>query len=160
MTDLAGICTQRGNYGAAESLLEQSLKLASTGNDPADLVSALVSIGILRRHQIRLPEALDWLRQAQRVSAEHGVAKVEAMILHNLGNVLADSGSMEDASRALQRALSLNEERGDIKALGSVHASMADLCFIKSDYVAAESHSREAVMLARKQGAPRALQRY
>ena len=106
---------KQGDLGGASSLLEQALELSP------DDAESLYLLGVVRRYQRRLPEALDLLERLVALKPGLGRAHQEA------GHCLRAAGDLPGALRAYQRAV--NNDSALISAwtaLGDLHLSLGE----------------------------------
>jgi tetratricopeptide (TPR) repeat protein len=96
-------------FGAAETALYRSLHLRRELGDRVGERSSLRSLGLLRWHERKHAEALEFIEHALAISRER--EDLEALLgdLANLGNVLKAVGEFERAREYLEHALTLAE---------------------------------------------------
>ncbi|MFL5562776.1 MAG: protein kinase domain-containing protein [Gemmatimonadaceae bacterium] len=93
------------HFDAADRALGTSLRLSRELGNRAAERNALRSIGLLRSHEGRTAEAIDWIEQALALDVELGETTAAAGDVASLGNILRKTGRHEDALDALQQAL-------------------------------------------------------
>jgi eukaryotic-like serine/threonine-protein kinase len=114
---LGGILQQLGELEGADSLLRAGLsrRQALFGEDHAEVARSLVSLGLLRADQARLPEAEQLVRQGlvmarQRLKAAHPqVAEASTA----LGYVLEKRGDYDAAIKVHEEVVGMRSAAGD-----------------------------------------------
>jgi serine/threonine protein kinase/tetratricopeptide (TPR) repeat protein len=94
-------------FDAADRALATALRIGNERRDSTLLRSALRSIGLLRWHEGRHPEALEITRQALVVDRECNDDVAVALDLTNLGSIFRAMGDFEQARVALEEALAM-----------------------------------------------------
>ncbi len=103
---------------SAESLAahRQALDLARELGDVDLEAGVLNNIGLAYQSRYQIQSAIESFREA--LDRGRGTS-VEAMVWHNLGNLLMHQGRLEDAHDALHRSLTIQLARGDAAPAGT-----------------------------------------
>jgi tetratricopeptide (TPR) repeat protein len=129
---------------------ERALDLFCSAGDEPGANQTRNNLGVIRRWQGRLPEALAGYEEAL---ARQGEARDDnvAVLLNNIGEVYAHLGELDRSRRYLERALAVRVELGDrygegitLLNLGDVHLRRGDHRAALRDLGAAVSTLREA----------------
>ena len=132
-------------FDAAERALNTALRLSRDGQDRRLERSALRSVGLLRWHQGRHPEALEMAEQALAFDRAFGDEASIIGDLSNIGNILRALGDHERARAVLEEALAMpaiEREPGGMSSvlhnLANVHRACGELeaalaCLLRAD---------------------------
>jgi serine/threonine protein kinase/tetratricopeptide (TPR) repeat protein len=135
-------------FDAADRALGTTLRIGHERGDRALLRSALRSLGLLRWHEGRHPEALDVTRRALAIDRECQDEAAVAVGLTNLGNILRAMGDYAGAREQIEEALTLPALRRDPKKLvytqhnlANVYRALGDVdraldCLIRANEIA------------------------
>jgi len=94
-------------FDAADRALATALRIGNERGDSTLLRSALRSLGLLRWHEGRHPEALEITQRALVVDRECNDDVAVALDLTNLGSILRAMGNFEQARVKLEEALAM-----------------------------------------------------
>jgi len=152
----------RGNTGdvdAASMLSLEAGKLAQRVGLRGLRLAAAVNLstwatqfGDIRRSLEIVEDALRDVPTNLRVGAEHlGYSPYIWLTMHR-GRILTYIGRCDHASEALDRALRLAQDNGEIEIVCWAHQGHVDLAFLRGDAMAASAHARLAVDTAGKIG--------
>jgi class 3 adenylate cyclase/tetratricopeptide (TPR) repeat protein/tRNA A-37 threonylcarbamoyl transferase component Bud32 len=121
-------------FDAADRALATALRIGHERGDTSVVRSALRSLGLLRWHEGRHPEALEFTQRALDVDRESGDEVAVAVDLTNLGSILKANGDYPRARARLEEALAMPALRNDPKKLlyaqhnlANVYREMGDL---------------------------------
>jgi serine/threonine protein kinase/tetratricopeptide (TPR) repeat protein len=117
-------------YDHAEAVLQKAIELDRRLGDPLAERNLLRSLGLLRWHQGKDQEALDFIEAALEIDREQGDCEGEVGDCSNLGIVLRGMGEPERGRIALEKALELSEDL----ASGGPDAFAGDM-FYKRAYI-------------------------
>ena len=135
-------------FDAADRALATALRIGSERGNTTVLRSALRSLGLLRWHEGRHAEALEFTRRALAVDRECDDDVAVALDLTNLASILKAMGDFPQARARLEEALAMAVLRDDPKKLvytqhnlANVFREMGDLdraleCLLQSDQIA------------------------
>ena len=121
-------------FDAADRALATALRIGNERGDTKVFRSALRSLGLLRWHEGRHPEALEFTQRALTVDRECGDDVAVAVDLTNLASILKAIGDYPRARAKLEEALAMPALRNDPKKLvyaqhnlANVYREMGDL---------------------------------
>ena len=135
-------------FDAADRALATALRIGNERGDSTLLRSALRSLGLLRWHEGRHPEALEITRQALVVDRECNDDVAVALDLTNLGSILRAMGDFEQARAKLEEALAMPALQLDPKKLVYTQHNLANVfratgdvdraleCLLRNDEIA------------------------
>jgi tetratricopeptide (TPR) repeat protein len=132
----------------AQRLGLRGLRLAAAVN----LSTWATQFGDIRRSLEIVEEALRDVPTNLQVGAEHlGYSPYIWLAMHR-GRLLTYMGRSDDAFEALDRALDLAQDNGEIEIVCWAHQGHVDLAFLRGDTTAAAAHARLAVETAERIG--------
>jgi predicted ATPase/DNA-binding XRE family transcriptional regulator len=110
---LAGIAMAKGEYHAAERMLEESLSLVSRAGDRSGTAAVLRQQASLHRYQGAFEQAMTRYQESLALSRELGDTRRIAEVLARIGQLLADRGRPTEALVLYTEALTLFRELRD-----------------------------------------------
>jgi len=132
----------------AERIGLRGLRLAAAVN----LSTWATQFGDIRRSLEIVDDALRDRPTNPRVGAEHlGYSPYIWLSMHR-GRILTYMGRCDEAFDALNRALTLAQDSGEIEIVCWAHQGHVDLAYLRGDATAAAAHARLAVETAEKIG--------
>ena len=148
-----------GDVDAAAALSLEAGKLAQRVGLRGLRLAAAVNLstwatqfGDIRRSLEIVDDALRDVPTNSRVGAEHlGYSPYIWLAMHR-GRLLTYMGRCDEAIDALDRALSLAQDNGEIEIVCWAHQGQVDAAFLRGDATAASAHARLAVETADKIG--------
>ncbi|MFF7242146.1 tetratricopeptide repeat protein [Streptomyces collinus] len=105
----AELMRAQGQYGGAERKLHRVIKLAEAwfGSEDAAVGRCLNALGIVYRYTGRNDDALTCYERALVILAQAGEAVGEAVVLHNLAGLYFALGQLDEAEKAVRKALEM-----------------------------------------------------
>jgi serine/threonine protein kinase/tetratricopeptide (TPR) repeat protein len=122
------VSTLLKRFDAADRALATSLRMSRECGDAALERNALRSIGLLRWHQGRHPEALAITRDALAIDRQRGDDLAVVGDLSNLGSVLKGMGDYHGALATLEEALAMPIVRNDPIKRAYIMQTIANVC--------------------------------
>jgi predicted ATPase/class 3 adenylate cyclase len=150
----------QGDYGAAETWMEQALARARVAGDQRSAARALSNLGILANIQGDPERAgacfTDSLALYRETGDRRGIASsLNNLALNNLGDFAVFQGDLEPAAAAFAEALALWRQVGDRASVAVALLNLAWVARRRGAVAEAEALGREALALARELGDPR-----
>ena len=99
-------------------------------------------------------KALQYLTRAMDISIRNNHNTVLAMYQDNMGDVLMQLGRLEEAGKALNEALVVQEEVGDIQSKMETFVLLVELHLRQNDIKRAEYYAQRALMIAESEDYP------
>jgi DNA-binding SARP family transcriptional activator/tetratricopeptide (TPR) repeat protein len=129
----------------------EALALFEAIGDEAGASRARNNLGVIRRWQGRLPEALAGYQEAL---ARRGDARDDnvAVLLNNIGEVYAELGELDRAEHFLARALAVRVELADRYGEGITLLNLGEVQLLRGDHHAAVRVLEQAVVALREVG--------
>jgi CHAT domain-containing protein len=109
---LAQICVERGEYGKAQDLYEEALKIFQQRGDKMNLARTLDELSFLHLQIGDYETALDYARQVKTLLMSDGSAEKIALALGNLGFIYDKMDSLTKALKCYQDALQQLQGQG------------------------------------------------
>jgi predicted ATPase/DNA-binding CsgD family transcriptional regulator len=126
---LGAVAHDQGDLDAAEAALVEAVSVAGAAEFPFARAQCLVALGSLRVTQGDERAAADILRQGGAVASAHGFRGVMSAALLEQARLRRLGDDLQEATRALTRAIELQDRLGDrpglvdaLEALGGVRA--------------------------------------
>jgi len=141
---LGGVYQKLGKFDRADTLLQSGLEQRRKlfGTDSAEAADSLISLGLLRLNQERLPDAERLVREGVAMTRRHTPANSLAVAKATvaLGHVLEERGASEEAIKILQEPVRINSADGNISPdLASSVNELASAQFYAGHYTIADS---------------------
>jgi tetratricopeptide (TPR) repeat protein len=114
-------------FDAADRVLATALRIAQERGDTTLLRNALRSLGLLRWHEGRHSEALDFMQRALAVDRQCDDEVAVAVDLTNLGSILKAIGDYAGARAKLEEALAMPVLHRDPKKLAFTQHNLANV---------------------------------
>ena len=146
---MSGIMSaQQGRYDDATAALRNAERIATALGADDVLAQAYVNQAAVAQLRRRYDQAIALAERAVALHETTGQPHQLAGALATLGHINVKLGHLDDAERALHRALGLTEGRGQARAqeiAGAVHDTLAQIALMRGDYDgAADSLTRAA----------------
>lgn len=142
LNNLAGVYTGLGDYGAAGSLFEEAVRVASPWPTLADQISQ--SLGIIRQKQGNLPAARAIMEKAVENEEKAHTIDALSISLGNLSALYSAMGLLEESAATSGKAILVARETKNISAeaaalvnRASMNRKLGKLDLAKSDLRAA-----------------------
>ncbi len=156
--DLTGIYNSLGNIFLQEDNNEQALKqyiLAakiqdSLLHDPVAQSRALVNIGNVQYRIGDYEKALDYVRQAQKISEAHNLQKHLAYIAQLMGRIYRKQKKLDEALQQYKQALETYLQLGYVREASETHSNIGNIYFDKGDFNQAQEQYKKAIHIAKK----------
>ncbi len=136
-----------GNYSKALEYNLLKLKLAEKEENPANLASSLLSIGVVYRYQEEYLKALEYYYKSNSVIQKYNLVDQHYYIMMNLGDVYDKLNNSDSAfnyfNKALIISISLNNDDyigNAMTGLGHTYRKMRMSDFSKLNYLNAVKH--------------------
>jgi len=147
ITALGAILHDRRDYGRAEELLEEAIRLSAAADDPIGTAEARIYLGYLHWGQGRIERANALLEEAIAVLNAAGAAGLAAYASIVLGLGARQVGDLDRAVAMLREALRLSREAGFRSGMAASLGSLGSTTFMRGDLDGAEAYSRESLAL-------------
>jgi predicted ATPase/class 3 adenylate cyclase/Tfp pilus assembly protein PilF len=144
--------TLAGEVEAAADSLGQALELASQLADDRLKADVLTSLGRLRDHQARLPEAKLCYEAALTLARALGDHRLEGGLLGNLGGLLHDLGRLDDARQHYEQSLAVCEAVGDRLWGGNACSNLGLVLLSQDKHAEARHYLDRALAMAEASG--------
>jgi predicted ATPase len=158
---LCGELTMFWDYAATplEGLrfLERVVKALATAQPTHEAASAWYGLAALRMTVMMKDAAYDAARQAASLAVAVADRDLEARSLMVIGHYGADVGDANDYRGAIDRALKIFRELGDLRWVASALASKAKVAWLSGDLEGGRRNCEEAAAIAREIDIPRIL---
>lgn len=107
------LAREQGDYAEAREVLEQSLRIHRSLDDPGGTGWALVDLAFLARYEGNYEEATALLHKSLPLLEQGAQTEGMAAALGNLGLIARDKGDVATAEQQLRRSLTLFGDLGD-----------------------------------------------
>jgi CHAT domain-containing protein/tetratricopeptide (TPR) repeat protein len=144
----------RGRFGEAKVALGQVLAEATLSRNRNRTANAYGGLGMLALRTGDLPSAASWYRRAAVLYDSLGEGEGGMISRQNRAEVLAASGDLEAAKKALVATLEEAEKFGFFEDMVIAHQRLARLAMRESDWKEAEQQLAAADAKARGRGVP------
>ncbi len=144
---------ERGDDGAARSLLERAARLANDADHELPSLLALLGSSIYEGGD--MPAALETLRRAQAVAAASGQRAIELRARMDEVAILRGTSSRQDSAPALaevEAAIDELERLGDAESLARAWRAVIEIGFLRSDFGLVGEASSSLLECARRAG--------
>ena len=135
---MSGIMSaQQGRYDDATAALRNAERIATALGADDVLAQACVNQAAVAQLRRRYDQAIALAERAVALHETTGQPHQLAGALATLGHINVKLGHLDDAERALHRALGLTEGRGQARAqeiAGAVHDTLAQIALMRGDY--------------------------
>ncbi|HEY5927724.1 MAG TPA: protein kinase [Kofleriaceae bacterium] len=139
-----------GRDDEAAPIYEEAKQLFTRLGDRSGLARTLNNIALAYHRKHRSSEATKTFADALTLAETIGDTRTQAIVLHNWGYVLADSGDLPKAFELMNRKLQLGGERGDApSSQAAAHVNLSELLRWRGDLNGAEQHCQSAEDLLR-----------
>jgi tetratricopeptide (TPR) repeat protein len=137
-----------GNYSAARSVIEESLRLLPEG--PSDWrASAYMKLGVIHCSQGDIERGKDYWLQALEIYERFGNIRGTVGVLHDLGIEMEIAGDWAGAAVQYQKALDLAERVGSMEHRTDLELSLGILLTKQGDSESALAHLSQCLELGR-----------
>ena len=130
-----------GDYAQAIAWMNESIEADPT----ADPMQAWAHIGIIALDMLDLPQARYWLERAHSQVMQQPAGWAQAFVLHNLAEVLYETGDLAAAKQMAQASLQLFDTLGDSYYLPDPQLLLARIAGDEGEYATAEALSTLAL---------------
>lgn len=138
---------EMGNYQKALEFFLQKLQIEEKRNNPRNLASVLINIGILYINLEQYNQALSYYKSADSVTAQHHVTDLEYYINNNLGDVYERMNLNDSAFTYFTKAIEIATQMNDkdltgtsIVGLGHVYLKRKNFSMASKSYKKALSY--------------------
>ena len=131
-----------GEYAQAITWLDESIA-ADPDSDP---MQAWAHKGIIALDRLDLQQARCWLEQAHDLVMRQPEGWAQAFVMHNLADVLLETGELESAQQLAQASLAIFTALGDSYYMPDPQFVLAKLAAAKGDAAAALDLSAQALV--------------
>ena len=147
LTAIGAILIVRREYGRAEELLEESIRLSDEAGDPTGTALAQTRLGYLAWGMGQIERANVLLEDAVVGLNAAGVTETAAFASFTLGLVARQAGELDRAVAIFREALRFSSEAGFRTGMAVSLGSLGWTTFMRGDIDEAEVFSREALAL-------------
>jgi tetratricopeptide (TPR) repeat protein len=144
----------RGDFKAAEQYYLQAVQAAADAGNPSGHFVVAEELGQLYWKLDNVQSAIIYMRMAvtvlSRVSAADSVQKGTA--LNNLGVVLSDAGSLNEAEESLLGALRVFQNIGSHEKVAGAYNCLALVEIYRGKYTLAEEYVSKSLAILKEQG--------
>ncbi|NGM67071.1 histidine kinase [Sphingobacterium sp. SGR-19] len=123
----------------------KALQLAKSTGQPSFLTDIYMGIGVLQAQVKNLTDAIRYLQQADSLSPQISIKKLQIRI--NLANTLMDADRDKEALEYLQESLQTARLLGQEAIQAIIHTNLSNLFIKAKNWEAAIRHSRESLQL-------------
>lgn len=120
------LCVARGELAQARAAYTVAQELTP---DPTTRAKIQLNLGVIANIQGHLPEARRHYEQSRATFRDLGDDRNEALALHNLGMLHADTGAWDEADEAFQLALALFESHGNRQMIANVLMNRSEVFY-------------------------------
>ncbi len=133
-----GIVQRRiGNLAEALEYTQRSLEEARKTGDTLSAAAALVNLGNIENQLNHYEKALTYFRRARPLFQKKQYLYGESTVLNGMAIANAELGRLTEALRMYDISLRINEERGDVRSIASIHINIGDIHTKRGDWQAA-----------------------
>ena len=147
----------QGDYGRAQTLLEESASLARAHGNEEDLALALVNLGIVQENQGRYEPAVTLFEESLAIYRRLVNPRGAGHALNCLGNVAAYRGDDASASAFFDQALKAFHAVEDQWSIALASANLGWVAYTKGDTKLARSWYGHSLSLCRQVGDERGI---
>ncbi|WP_181151255.1 tetratricopeptide repeat-containing sensor histidine kinase [Sphingobacterium gobiense] len=126
----------------------KALQLAKSAGASSFQADAYMGIGVLQAHAKNFPKAIQYLKQADSLTAAPSVKKLQIRI--NLANSLMEADKDEEALPYLQSSLQTAQVLSQETIQAIIHTNLSNLFIKAKDWQAAIIHSKESLQIREK----------
>ena len=119
--------TEIGRYASAEAFFHKALRVAESQESPLLAANAWADLGVVAVEQGSFVSAIDNYKKAVDLWGRLGNQKMVAVNLMNMGNAQFSLSNIETAQSLLTKALADAEASGDVDAVASCKANLANV---------------------------------
>ena len=143
-----------GDFKAAEQYYLRAVQAAADGGDPFGKFLVAEELGQFYWKRNNGPAALTYLRMALTFLRHHSPAESElkGTALSNLGIVLGDTGSLNEAEETLSEALQIFQNLDSHENVSATYEALALFEICRGKYALAEEHMKKSLALLKEQG--------
>ena len=142
----------QGDFGAAESLLQESLRIASELGTLGAVADALFELGNVANHQEDLVTARGFYERALTLRRELNDRLGIALTSHGLGVVAYAMGDPVAARALYEEAIAIQRERGNLRAEAAGLNGLGDVALYQGDLAAAREFQNRSLAIQRELG--------
>jgi predicted ATPase len=143
----------RGDYGAAETVLRESIRLCRINADSYWAAAAHILLGNVLRENGRLVDAAPILEGARRLAQESGNQQVQATVLRQLGLLAWQQSDLHRAQELLAEGLRLTRGLGSVPGWeGTILYNLGLVAEDQDDLPRARALYSQSVPLLREAG--------
>ena len=133
-----------GDHAKSIALFNAALDAASAAGDARTLCEMRANLASVWADLGQLDQAESLLRQSLAEAQKIELNYVTAMVLINLGPLLAHSGSLEEAHRIAMQALEFARKQGDQRWEGAAQLYLSTIASLAGDHQESEQRARLA----------------
>lgn len=141
------LMSQQGDTSSIP-LFDRAITLARTVGDGTTLVLALNARGMVERYPSRFVLARHYFEAALGAQREFGVARVEGVILQQLGMAQLEDGAYAEAEATLSRAIMLLRHEGNQRSADRILPELAEARLRQGDISGAQQLYTQAQVAA------------
>ena len=142
----------QGDFGAAESMLEESLRIAVELGAQGAIADALFERGNVANQQEDLVAARGFYEQALALRRELNDRPGIALTSHGLGVVAYAMGDPAAARALYEEAIAIQRERGNLRAEAAGLNGLGDVALYQGDLAAAREFQNRSLAIQRELG--------
>jgi predicted ATPase len=143
---------RQGDYEPARTLLEESLALQRTLDDPRGVATALSTLGAVVFSQGDFDASREFGTQALAIVRELGSPRSVAVELHNLANVARAQSDYQTATPLYAESLALSRELGDRYDVAYCLHGLGLVAYCQGEWGSARGYYDECLAIRREIG--------
>jgi len=142
LSGLGTVYQALGDLSSALQCHEQALKIYRRIGNPVGESRALNDIGEVNHAQGNLAKAIELHRESLRIREEQKTYPAQVTSLLNLGKICLELEAIEEARKALTKALAIADRIGAKPKVSKAHELLSELCDRAGDFKMALLHHR------------------
>lgn len=137
----------RGDFAAAEPLLEEAVHLLRHHGPPAELALALINLDATHAGIGKRPPHSRLLQEALIVARQNDLGDILGSVLNNLAEESSFRGEFDTARQLFSESLAVYKANQNLWGIATVLEGLADVDVHEGDLPAAAEHMRECLSL-------------
>jgi eukaryotic-like serine/threonine-protein kinase len=150
----ANAAADKGDFKAAEQYYLQAIQAAVDAGDPSGQLVVAEKLGQLYWRMDKAPAAVTYMRLAVAVLRHNfpAVSKLKGTVLRNLGVVLSETGSLNEAEESLLEALQVFQNLDSHEEVAATYNSLALVEIYRGKYTVAEDYAQKSLAILKEHG--------
>jgi signal transduction histidine kinase/DNA-binding response OmpR family regulator len=149
---LARLYVEKGDYVIATQFALASLKIYQGLNQPKDLCTAYLVLGVIYRYQLDYQKSLAYYAQSEAIAVKHKIENLQAAVWGNMGNVYYDMKNYPKAIEYHTKSLEIDKKNNNQQGIGNSLHNIGMVYRSQGNFSRAIDYYKQSLQIDLKEG--------